>query len=96
MQFQFNSDKQTTVGADVASLAESIVRTRLDRLADRLTCVELHLGEADSAKAAPQQLCCTIEARPAGMDPVSTSHHAPRSMQRWAGLRTSCSSFSTG
>ena len=76
MQFQFNSDNQTDVGAEVAARVEEIARARLARLADRLTRVEVHLGEADGAHASGDEKRCTIEARPAGMDPVSASHHS--------------------
>lgn len=76
MQFQFNSDNQTDAGADVAARVEDIARSRLARIADRLTRIEVHLGEADGARAGGDDKSCTIEARPAGMEPVSASHRS--------------------
>ena len=77
MQFHFNSDNQTVAGAEVAARVEEIARARVARVANRLTRVEVHLGEADGGQAGGDEISCMIEARPSGMAPVSASHHSP-------------------
>jgi hypothetical protein len=51
---------------------ESTMRTRLSRFEGRLTRVEVHFGDANSAQKNGDDKSCVIEARPAGMDPVTT------------------------
>jgi len=52
---------------------ESTVRSRLSRFEGRLTRVEVHLGDLNSAHKDGDDKSCMIEARPAGMGPVSAS-----------------------
>ncbi len=52
---------------------ESTMRTRLARFEERLTRVEVHFGDTNSAQKDGDDKSCVIEARPAGMDPVTVS-----------------------
>ncbi|MEN0020800.1 MAG: HPF/RaiA family ribosome-associated protein [Planctomycetota bacterium] len=50
------------------------VRSELDssvgRFGERLTRVEVHLGDHNASKPGPNDKRCMIEARPKGLDPV--------------------------
>lgn len=56
---------------------ESSVRERLSRFADKLTRVEVHVGDENSpAKGGGNDMSCVIEARPAGMAPITVTEKA--------------------
>jgi len=51
------------------------IQDALGHLADRLTRVEVHLRDDSSpSKKTPNDRRCTMEARPAGMQPVVVEH----------------------
>ena len=76
MQFQFNSDNQITGDADMEARVREITEARLARITDRLTRVEVHVGDVNGPKGGGDDKRCAIEARPAGMAPISASGHA--------------------
>ncbi len=50
---------------------------RLGRFGERLTRIEVHLGDVNGHKSGPDDKRCMIEARPARHDPlVVESHHS--------------------
>jgi hypothetical protein len=76
MRVQVNShdtagDQEYTarVGAQVAD--------GLDRFAQHLTRVEVHLADVNAAKGGAADKRCMIEARPTGHQPVAVAHQAP-------------------
>lgn len=52
---------------------KSTMRGRLSRFEARLTRVEVHFGDVNSAQKDGNDKSCVIEARPAGIDPVTVS-----------------------
>lgn len=76
MQIQVNSGNSFDVNDDVRRIVESNVNSTLDRFSERLTRVEVHLNDLNSGKSGPGDKQCQIEARPAGLDPVSASDEA--------------------
>lgn len=76
MQFQYNSDNQISGDDEVAQQAESIVRSRLGRIAPRLTRVELHVSDINGPRGGQNDKRCLLEARPNGMDPISVTDQA--------------------
>ncbi|HVM22366.1 MAG TPA: HPF/RaiA family ribosome-associated protein [Sphingomicrobium sp.] len=76
MQFLFNSDNQTPLGADAAERAEAIVASRLDRISDRLTRVEVHVSDVDGPRNGGDDMRCAIEIRPNGMRPITATDQA--------------------
>lgn len=48
---------------------------RLGRFGDRLTRVEVHLGDVNGGKPGPDDKRCLIEARPARHDPLVAEAH---------------------
>ncbi len=76
MQFQFSSDNQTDGGNDMAGRVEQIVRARLARIQDRLTRVEVHVGDVSGPRDGGDDKRCVVELRPAGMAPISATDQA--------------------
>ena len=75
MQFQFNSDNRVVGDAQAAEKIESLVRGRLDHVTDRLSRVEVHIGDVNGPKGG-DDIRCMVELRPTGMQPISASHEA--------------------
>jgi hypothetical protein len=73
VQFQFNSDNQIEGDAGMAERVESLVRTKLSRIAERLTRVEVHVGDVDGPRSGPNDKRALVELRPAGLQPISGS-----------------------
>ena len=75
MQFQFNSDNQVNCSAEEAERIEELVRGRLEHVADRLTRVEVHVGDVNGPRGG-DDIRCLVELRPTGMQPISATHEA--------------------
>lgn len=54
---------------------EHAIGQALGRFEDRITRVEVHLGDENSHKPGPHDKRVLIEARPAGMDPIAVETH---------------------
>lgn len=52
---------------------EALVKERMSRFEGRLTRVELHVGDENGDRSIGADIRCQIEARPAGLDPVSVT-----------------------
>lgn len=74
MQFQFNTDASIDGDDQLAARAEDAVRGALGHLSDRLSRVEVHLVDVNADKGGPDDIHCTVEARPAGMQPQTVTH----------------------
>ena len=70
MQFQFNSDSSVMGTENVAERIEVMVREKLERFDERLTRVEVHVRDVNSAKHGADDKECMIEARPRGGKPI--------------------------
>lgn len=76
MQIVVNTDNHIQGDERLIEVVESIVEDSLDRFADRLTRVEVHLTDENSrAKISEDDKRCVLEARPAGRSPLSVTHH---------------------
>jgi hypothetical protein len=75
MQFQFNSDNRFSGNEGVAGDVETLVRGRLERVADRLTRVEVHVGDVNGPKGG-NDIRGAVEIRPNGMQPISGTAEA--------------------
>lgn len=51
------------------------LRASLDRFEDRITRLEVHLGDENAQKEGPRDKRCMIEARPKGLDPIAIEAH---------------------
>jgi Sigma 54 modulation protein / S30EA ribosomal protein len=76
MKIQVNTDKNVEGTADLVHQVEAEVDSALGRYSDRLTRVEVHLGDESAGASTVADMRCTMEARPAGQQPVAVSNHA--------------------
>ncbi len=76
MQVQVNTDNHIDGREALARTAESIVRSALERFGDRITRVEVHLGDENGQKSRGDDKRCLLEARPTGRKPVAVTHVA--------------------
>jgi hypothetical protein len=76
MQIRVNTDGNVVGREDLDRQVEAEVDTALARFRDRLTRVEIHLGDESAGTSTVADMRCTIEARPAGQQPVAVTHHA--------------------
>ncbi len=92
MKIQINTDGSVEGSETLSASVEADVRSALERYADRLTRIEVHLGDEDgTSDGAGADKRCLLEARPAGMEPVVVTafantvdqacHDATRKMQ---------------
>lgn len=77
MQIQINSDHHVAATPETAGRVQRLVRDVLDRYADRITRVEVHLNDLNSLKGGKDDKRCLMEARVAGLGPIDASHEAP-------------------
>jgi hypothetical protein len=75
MQILLNSDNHITGTLELTQRVESELHAALDRFADRLTRVEVHVKDVNSIKGGNGDIACTIEARPRGHQPVVVTEH---------------------
>jgi hypothetical protein len=71
MQIQVDTDNTVDGNEALISMVEAEVQSALGRFEDRLTRVEVHLGEEpNEEKRGGDAKRCLVEARPAKMQPV--------------------------
>jgi hypothetical protein len=75
MIFQFNSDNRIPADATAADRVEAIVRGRLGHVSDRLSRVEVHVGDVNGPRGG-DDIKCAVELRPNGMKPISATDEA--------------------
>lgn len=74
MQIQVNTDNQIRGGEKLTGLVEGIVQGALDRFGSRVTRVEVHLSDQNSRqKSGDDDKQCVMEARLAGLQPITVS-----------------------
>jgi len=64
---------------------EETVRAKLSRFSERLTRVEVHVGDENGERSGGDDKRCVIEARPAGRAPISVTEQAGSIDQAIAG-----------
>lgn len=74
MQFQLNTDSNIRGDDRLAEVAENMITSALKHLTSRLSRIEVHLADINGAKGGPDDIRCTIEARPEGMQPQTVTH----------------------
>ena len=76
MQVQIHTGAGVEGREGLVRRVEAEVAAALGRFADRLTRVEVHLGDENAGKSGAADKRCTMEARPAGQQPVAVTHEA--------------------
>ena len=76
MLIEVHTDKHVQGRADVAATVQGMVEGALDHFRDRITRVEVHLGDENGHKGGGADIRCSLEARIEGHQPVGATHHA--------------------
>jgi ribosome-associated translation inhibitor RaiA len=76
MQIQVNTDNAIHGDERLIEIVTETVSSELNHLSDRLTRVEVHLADQNAEKRGPENIRCTIEARPRGLDPMAAHDEA--------------------
>lgn len=86
MQIQVNTDRHIEGTESLKTRVRDAVASAMDRFSDRLTRIEVHLADVNSGvRSGPDDIRCTLEARPAGLRPVPVTHNAASVDQAVAG-----------
>ena len=82
MKIQLNTDGSVEGSEALTASVEADVHAALDRYADRLTRIEVHIGDEDGSKdSGGADKRCLLEARPSGMQPVVVTAFASTAEQ---------------
>ena len=77
MIIQINTDRNIEGDDALAQEIEATVRGTLDRFSEQITRVSIHLSDENSdKKSGTEDMRCLLEARLAGLQPISVSHNA--------------------
>jgi hypothetical protein len=71
-----NTDDNIEGSEELIGRVETEVAATLSRFSDRVTRVEVHLGDENAGKSGASDKRCMMEARPSGQQPVAVTHHA--------------------
>ena len=77
MQILINSDHHIKGGESANETVESIVTAAVDRFADRITRIEVHLSDTNGPKHGERSKRCVMEARIGGLRPLAVAQEAP-------------------
>jgi ribosome-associated translation inhibitor RaiA len=81
MQILVNSDNHIKGTESLTERVESIVTAAIDRFADRITRVEVHLNDVNGPKSGDRDKRCMMEARVGGMAPIAVTDEAGSMLQ---------------
>ena len=77
MQIQLNVDRKIESGPELARHVEHTAQNALERFNGQITRLEIHLNDENSDKKSGfNDKRCQVEARLAGLQPMSVRHHA--------------------
>lgn len=76
MQVRTNTDRNIEGSAEFTAEVESIVLDAVGRFADRITSVEVHVSDENSARGGGVDKRCVMEARVGGLPPIAVTHQA--------------------
>ena len=82
MQVLLNADHHTDGRHEMAAHLTAVVKEALSRFGEQITRVEAHLADENShAKAGPDEIQCTLEARLVGREPLVVKDRAGNAHQ---------------
>jgi ribosome-associated translation inhibitor RaiA len=76
MQVQINHDNHVRIGEEVSERLTRVLEGSLSQFADRITRIEMHLGDENAGKAGESDKRCMLEARLANLAPIAVTHQA--------------------
>ena len=85
MIVQINTDNNVEGNARLKAYIAEEVGTALSRFEDKITRLEVHLGDENSDKSGVNDKRCLIEARPINMQPVAVTNHADTTEKAFQG-----------
>lgn len=75
MQIQVRTDSHIEGGERFKDFVKDTVSSGLERFADKITRVQVHVQDENAHKPGDNDKRCTMEARVAGLQPVGVSHN---------------------
>lgn len=88
MQIQINTDNHIEGHETLSTWATGEVKGALERHADQITRVEVHLSDENGHKGGQHDKRCVIEARLQGRTPLAVTEHADNLHQAVTGAAT--------
>lgn len=85
MQIQINTDDHVDGTEALGRHVRAVVQTTMNRFSDRISRVEVHLGDENGHKGGPMDKRCMMEVRLEGRQPTAVTHHADTIHQAIAG-----------
>ncbi|MBC5838324.1 HPF/RaiA family ribosome-associated protein [Flavobacterium muglaense] len=76
MKIQFNTDKNIEGHQRLETYFTGEMEKSLARFDDKITRIEVHIGDENSDKSGVNDKRCMIEARPANLQPMAVTAHA--------------------
>lgn len=76
MQVQVNHDNHVRLTSETAERLSGMVESALSKFADRITRVEMHLGDVNAGKGREADKRCVLEARMSHIQPIAVTHQA--------------------
>lgn len=76
MHIQVNSNSSVSVPEDVEDEIIAVLHRVLERFSADITRLEVHLGDVNARKGGIDDKRCALEARLAGLQPITVDHHA--------------------
>lgn len=77
MIIQVNTDRNIEGNRELAQQIETVVANSLEHFGGKITRVEVHLSDDNSdKKVGTKDMRCLLEARLAGLQPLTVSHQA--------------------
>lgn len=76
MIIQINTDNRVHADAKLREEVETAVNGALSHLAERISRVEVHLGDESGNKQTDNDKRCMLEARIQGRSPIAVTEHA--------------------
>ena len=73
MQVQVHTDNHVHGSAGLTAHVESIVTGALERFGNRVTRVEVHIGDENGHKGGEHDKRCAMEARLSGLQPIAVT-----------------------
>jgi len=75
MKIQINTDNNVEGSDELTQQTQAVLESALERFAQQITRVEVHLSDENSAKGGSDKRCA-MEARLEGMEPVAVTDQA--------------------
>jgi len=76
MQININTDNHVDAGERHENYFSEVLHNTLKRFEDKITSLEVHIGDENGDKFGTDDKRCTIEARANGLNPLAVTNHA--------------------